>query len=85
MTTYVVVFLVGLAVLCAACWFLATRPLIAAVQAVEGASDVSSARIDARLGQVRAGLARYSDQPKVAEFLDWSGQMMGAKANGSAV
>ncbi|MGH3913344.1 MAG: hypothetical protein ACRDTC_08040, partial [Pseudonocardiaceae bacterium] len=56
-----------------------------AAQAVEDASDISSARIDARLSQMRAELARYSDQPKVAEFLDWSGQMMGAKANGSVV
>ncbi|MGH3927245.1 MAG: hypothetical protein ACRDTT_30995, partial [Pseudonocardiaceae bacterium] len=56
-----------------------------AVQAVEGASDVSSARIDTRIGRVRAELARYSDQPRVAEFLDWSGQIMATKANGSAV
>jgi hypothetical protein len=56
-----------------------------AAQAVEGASEVSSARIDARIGQVRAELSRYSDQPKVAEFLDWSGQIMTTKANGSAV
>lgn len=55
-----------------------------AAQAVEGASDISSTRIDARIGGVRAELVRYSDQPRVAEFLDWSGQVMGAKANGSA-
>lgn len=56
-----------------------------AAQAVEGASEVSSARIDARIGRVRAELSRYSDQPKVAEFLDWSGQIMTAKATGFAV
>ncbi len=56
-----------------------------AVQAVLGASEVSSARIDARIGRVRAELAHYSDQPKVAEFLDWSGQIMMTKANGPAV
>lgn len=56
-----------------------------AAQAVEGASDVSSARIDALIRRVRAELARYSDQPKVAEFLDWSGQIMAMKANESVV
>jgi transcriptional regulator with XRE-family HTH domain len=56
-----------------------------ATQAVLGASDVSSARLDARIGQVRAELSRYSDQPKVAEFLDWSGQIMAAKTNYSMV
>ena len=56
-----------------------------ASQAVLGASEVSSARIDASIGQVRAELARYSAQPKVAEFLDWSGQIIATKANGSAV
>ncbi|MGH3939918.1 MAG: helix-turn-helix domain-containing protein [Pseudonocardiaceae bacterium] len=56
-----------------------------AAQAVEGAIDVSSARIDTRIGRVRAELARYSDRPRVAEFLDWSGQVIAMKANGSAV
>lgn len=55
-----------------------------ATQAVVGASEVSSARIDARIGQVRAELARYTDQPKVVEFLDWSAQVMATKSNGSA-
>ncbi|MGH4024051.1 MAG: helix-turn-helix domain-containing protein [Pseudonocardiaceae bacterium] len=53
-----------------------------AAQAVEGASELSSARIDARIGRVRAELSRYSDQLKVAEFLDWSGQIMKTKVNG---
>lgn len=56
-----------------------------ASQAVMGAGEVSSARIDASIGQVRAELARYSDQPEVAEFLDWSGQIMTTKASGSAL
>lgn len=55
-----------------------------AAQAVEGASEVSSARIDARISRVRAELGRYSDQPKVAEFLVWSGQLLATKTNGSA-
>ncbi|MGQ0773379.1 MAG: hypothetical protein ACT4NY_03010 [Pseudonocardiales bacterium] len=59
--------------------------VVTAAQAVEGASDVSSARIDALIRRVRAELARYSGQPKVAEFLDWSGQIMTTKTNGSAV
>jgi hypothetical protein len=50
-------------------------------QAVVGASEVSSARIDTRIAQVRKELARYANQPKVAEFLDWSGQIMATKAN----
>ncbi|MGH3943035.1 MAG: helix-turn-helix domain-containing protein [Pseudonocardiaceae bacterium] len=58
--------------------------VVTAAQAVEGASDVSSARIDARIDQLRAELVRYSDQPRVAEFLDWSSQIMGVKTNGSA-
>ncbi|MGH3911914.1 MAG: hypothetical protein ACRDTC_00665 [Pseudonocardiaceae bacterium] len=57
----------------------------AATQAAEGASDVSPARIDTRIDRVRAELARYSDQPRVAEFLDWSGQVMATKANTSAL
>ncbi|MGH3923432.1 MAG: helix-turn-helix domain-containing protein [Pseudonocardiaceae bacterium] len=59
--------------------------VLTAAQAVVGASEVSSARIDTRIGRVRAELARYSGQPEVAEFLDWSGQLMATKANGSAV
>ncbi|MGH3916961.1 MAG: helix-turn-helix domain-containing protein [Pseudonocardiaceae bacterium] len=55
-----------------------------AALAVEDASEISSARIDTRLAQVRRGLAQYSDQPRVAEFLDWSGQAMAAKVSGSA-
>jgi hypothetical protein len=56
-----------------------------AAQAVVGASDVSSARIDAQISQVRGDLSPYSDQPTVAEFLDWSGQIMAAKTNGLVV
>lgn len=56
-----------------------------AAQAVEGASEVSSGRVDARIGRVRAELARYADQPRVAEFLDWSGQVMAMQANTSAL
>ncbi|MGH3940698.1 MAG: helix-turn-helix domain-containing protein [Pseudonocardiaceae bacterium] len=56
-----------------------------AALAVEGAREVSSARIDARIGRVRTELARYSDQPRVAEFLDWSGQIMATKANRSTL
>ena len=41
-----------------------------AAQAVVAASEISSSRITARIGRVRAELARYSDQPTVAEFLD---------------
>lgn len=56
-----------------------------ATQAVVGASEVSSARIDARIGRVRTELSRYSDQPKVADFLEWSAQVMTMKTNGSAL
>jgi hypothetical protein len=49
-------------------------------QAVVGASEVSSARIDTRIARVRTELTRYANQPKVAEFLDWSGQIMATKA-----
>lgn len=56
-----------------------------ATQATLGAGEVSSARIDARISRVRAELARYPDQPKVAEFLDWSGQLMSTKMNGFAI
>ncbi|MGH3917268.1 MAG: helix-turn-helix domain-containing protein [Pseudonocardiaceae bacterium] len=56
-----------------------------AAQAVQDASELSSARIDARIGRVRTELTRYSDQPKVAEFLNWSGQIMATKANRSVL
>ncbi|MGH3568444.1 MAG: hypothetical protein ACRDRH_20935 [Pseudonocardia sp.] len=51
-----------------------------AVQAIVGAGEVNSARIDARINTVRAELARYSDKPEVAEFLDWSATVLAAQA-----
>ncbi|MGH3991914.1 MAG: hypothetical protein ACRDSN_05555, partial [Pseudonocardiaceae bacterium] len=56
----------------------------AAAPAVVGASEVSSARVDACIDRVRAELARYSANPEVAEFLAWSADMLATKANGSA-
>jgi hypothetical protein len=56
-----------------------------AAQAVVGASEVSSARIDTRITRVRSELDPYSDQPNVAEFLAWSSQIMTAKTHGSVV
>lgn len=56
-----------------------------ATQAVVGTSEVSSARLDARIGQVRRQLSHYADEPAVAEFLDWSGQVMASKTGTSAV
>jgi hypothetical protein len=50
-----------------------------AAQAVVAASEISSSRITARIGRVRAELARYSDQPTVAEFLDWSAETLPTK------
>jgi len=47
-----------------------------ATQAIAAASEMSSSRIHARIGQVRAELARYSDQPTVAEFLDASAEIL---------
>ncbi len=47
-----------------------------ATQAVVATSEISSSRVTARIGQVRAALTRYSDQPTVAEFLDWSAQTL---------
>lgn len=38
--------------------------------------EVSSSRIHAHIGQVGAELARYSDQPTVAEFLDASAEIL---------
>jgi Helix-turn-helix domain len=55
-----------------------------AAQAVVAASEISSSRINARIGRVRGELARYSDQPTVAEFLDWSAEILPTKANTSA-
>lgn len=55
-----------------------------ATQAVVGASEVSSARVNARIERVRAELARYSANPEVAEFLAWSGDILATKANVSA-
>lgn len=55
------------------------------MQAVQSASEVSSARIDTLIGRVRTQLARYANQPQVADFLDWPGQIMATKATGSAV
>ncbi|MGH3916964.1 MAG: helix-turn-helix domain-containing protein [Pseudonocardiaceae bacterium] len=56
-----------------------------AAQAVQGAREVSSTRIDTLVGQIRVELARYAAQPRVAEFLDWSGHVMATKTTGSAV
>ncbi len=47
-----------------------------ATQAVVATSEISSSRVTARIGQVWTALARYSDQPTVAEFLDWSAQTL---------
>ncbi|MGH3929775.1 MAG: helix-turn-helix domain-containing protein [Pseudonocardiaceae bacterium] len=55
-----------------------------AAQAVEGASEVSSAMVDKRIAQTRAELTRYSANPRVAEFLDWSAEVLAAKTPGSA-
>ncbi len=55
-----------------------------AEQAVVAASEISSGRIDARIDRVRVKLARYSDQPAVAEFLDWSAGVLSTKTNTSA-
>ncbi len=55
-----------------------------ATQAVVAASEISSSRIDARIGRVRGELARYSDQPTVTEFLDWSAETLPAKTVTSA-
>ncbi|MGH3697373.1 MAG: helix-turn-helix domain-containing protein [Pseudonocardiaceae bacterium] len=52
-----------------------------ATQAVEAASEVSSARIADRLDRVRAELAHFSNQPKVTEFLDWSAEVLRTKTN----
>ncbi|MGH3905472.1 MAG: helix-turn-helix domain-containing protein [Pseudonocardiaceae bacterium] len=52
-----------------------------AAQAVEAGTEVSSARVDAGIDRVRAELARYSANPEVAEFLDWSAEVLATKAN----
>lgn len=56
-----------------------------AAQAVAGSTEVSSARIDTRIAQVRTGLAQHANQPQVSEFLDWSRQIMAAKTNVSTI
>ncbi|MGH3900280.1 MAG: hypothetical protein ACRDTA_18955 [Pseudonocardiaceae bacterium] len=55
-----------------------------ATQAVVAASEISSSRIDARIGRVRVELARYADQPTVAEFLNWSAEVLPTRTNTSA-
>jgi hypothetical protein len=52
-----------------------------AVQTVLAASEVSSSQVNARIGRVQGELARYSDQPTVAEFLDWSAEVLPTKTN----
>src|SRR5262249_2412589 len=47
-----------------------------AARAVVGASEISSRRIDVQIHRARAGLAPYSANPQVAEFLDWSAQVL---------
>jgi len=55
-----------------------------AAEAVMAAGEISSGRIDSRIDRVRVELARYSDQPQVADFLDWSADVLAVKANMSA-
>jgi hypothetical protein len=56
--------------------------LATAVPAVQGASEVSSAWVDGRIDAVRTELVGYSGIPRVAEFLDWSAEVLAARAHG---